>query len=161
MNDSWKDLQRRNARDNEIREIEGRDVIHAFLGFAPAIPAIFIIGFSDSSHVDVVAGIAILDSVRETTGPSFVSYAVVFTYLALIWFLKLGFYRDLTAKVQIVIAWLAWAWFYFCVLYLHDLRLAFVMLFVCSLFMIKIVGLLTGCYELIRERMFLGGGKGR
>ena len=157
MSDVWKALRRQNEIENEIREREERISTRAFLSVLPALPAILILTYSDQAQVDLIGQVDWLGNMRDTIGPLFVAYAVVIGYFILIGLLQLGFYWDLGYRTRIVVAWFAWAWFYISTMYLDDLRLAFVVLLVVSLFMVRIVWWLNFCYEKIREGMFFGG----
>jgi len=158
MSDVWKELRKRNEKEDEMRERGDRSTIETALYALPALPATVVVTFSDQTRVDFVEEIEYLGIIREITGPVPIAYAVTLAYFALIGFLRLGFYDKLRSTVKIVICWVAWAWFFYSVLYLYNLALAFSALGVASMFMIKIVWWLQFCYKKIREGMFLGTG---
>lgn len=155
MNNAWEELRKRNERENKIREREERLIAQVTLFIAPAIPAIFWLIFSDALMVDVVGKIRFLDSVRDVLGIHVVAYGTVFVYFALIGLLLLIFPGVSSARSSIIIAWLAWGWFYFSVWKLENLRYAFVGLAILVWFKLRIVAFLVFCYQTIREGMFL------
>ena len=156
MSEAWRKLRKQNERENYAREREEQITNRSFLAFLPAFPALFILAYSNQAAVDVVAQIELLETLRERIGPLFVAYGVVIAYVVLIGLLQFGFHSRLAAPVRIAIIWAAWAWFYFCTWVLEDLKLAFVVLLITSLFMIRIVAFFSMCYRVIREGMFLG-----
>jgi len=155
MSEGWKALRKKNEREDAAREEEEQARNHYFLYVIPALPASFMLTFSDEAVVDVVTQVQALDWLRDYVGSVIVAYIVVIAYFMLIGFLEFAFYRPLSAIIRLIVAWMAWAWFYYSTWVLDDLRYAFFVLFVISLFVLRIVGVLLFCYEKIRDGMFL------
>ena len=156
MSDAWKKLQESNRQSDALRQKEERQYTREFLYLLPLLPASFLLTFSDETAVDVVSQVQFLDSIRQLASPVLTAYLIVIAYLILIVVVEWGFYRPLNSTVRIIVAWFMWGWFYYSTWVLQDIRFAFAVAFIAAIFMLRIVGWLSFCYETIRKGMFLG-----
>ncbi len=157
MSEIWRALRRKHAVESNLRAKVEKETLLAFLDSIPMLLAIPVVSLSEVAGVDFVDRIGFLGAAREFTASSIVAFGVVMAYYMLILFFQMTFYRELSPIVKVGVAWLAWIWFYFCILLHYDLGMAFLALFLASFFMLNIVSTLRWCYEKIREGMFFDG----